>query len=425
MSDVIEIKPLTRVEGHGRIKVRMAGKRVEDIELSLYESPRLFEALLLGKTFTDIPEIICRICSLCSTVHRITALQAVERALDIPVSEQVRLYRELILNGGHIQSHALHLFCLILPDYLGVEGFPELAREAPELFRSGLRIKEAGNLVQEVVGGRLIHPVTLIVGGMGKPAGRDGLLRLKEALESVLPEVKEALSHFSSSPSAMVPTPLPAANFLALEQEFFPLFGNNFRTAHHRYPVAEYRHLIAEDCMGAGNAKMSLFAGKPPTVGAVARLNLEFALTDSAVAALMESGDDKMMQDIRGNTFSQAIELIHAVERSISLIDTLLAAGFPREEALPPSPRGGAGTAAVEAPRGTLIHSYAFDSSGRCTFADIITPTALNQSAMKRDLWAVARALEGSDEPELKLQLEMLVRAYDPCISCSVHVVRL
>ncbi|HZV82480.1 MAG TPA: nickel-dependent hydrogenase large subunit, partial [Geobacteraceae bacterium] len=169
MSNVLEISPLTRVEGHGRITVFFAGKKVEKVALSLYESPRLFEALLKGKSYAEVPEIVCRICSLCSTVHRICSLLAIEKALAIQVSEQVRLYRELILYGGHLQSHALHLYCLVLPDHVNATGLAGLAGKAPEELKMGLRIKAAGNLIQETVGGRTIHPVTLIPGGMGKP----------------------------------------------------------------------------------------------------------------------------------------------------------------------------------------------------------------------------------------------------------------
>ena len=198
MSNVLDIRPLTRVEGHGRITVRFAEGQVEKVDLSLFESPRFFEPLLKGKSYSEVPEIICRICSLCSTVHRIAALQAIEKAMAIPVSDQTRLYRELILYGGHIQSHALHLFCLVLPDCYDVAGLAGLAAKAPEELKRGLRIKGVGNKIQEMVGGRLIHPVTLIPGGMGKPLNRDGLLHLKESLEGILPDVRMACELFGS-----------------------------------------------------------------------------------------------------------------------------------------------------------------------------------------------------------------------------------
>jgi len=274
MSSIIELKPLTRVEGHGRVSVFMAGQQVEKVELALYESPRLFEALLLDKEYREIPEIVCRICSLCSTVHRVTALLAVERALEIPISRQTRLYRELIVNGGHIQSHALHLFCLVLPDIFGVTGFAELARREPDLLALGLRLKGTGNLIQEVVGGRLIHPVTLIPGGMGQPPTRQGLMRMKEALQNVIPDAWEACRIFARWGAERTGIPTPDRRYLALKPSpAAPLFGSMLRIGNSDHiPVEDYRKHIIEKVTAGSHAKRSLVAGETVTTGAVARL---------------------------------------------------------------------------------------------------------------------------------------------------------
>lgn len=423
MNSTIEISPLTRVEGHGRVTVHLDNGRVEKVVLSLFESPRLFEALLVGKSFHEVPEIICRICSLCSTVHRVCSLLAVEKALGIEISEQTRLYRELILYGGHIQSHALHLFCLALPDYLEAQGFADLAAKAPEELKMGLRIKSAGNLIQERVGGRLIHPVTLIPGGMGKPLGEEGLLELKETLEAVLPDAMKTFQFFSTCPSA--PSSLPIPRYMAVMSGFAPpLFGERLATSDGTTFYAEaYRERLSEEVCEGTSAKISLLDGEPVTVGALARLNIGTAVSAGASQALLVSRDRIIGSDIRANNLSQAIELIHAVERSLEIIDTLLSAGVKREKPPTITPRKGRGSATIEAPRGTLIHSYGFDRHGLCTDADIITPTAINQAAMERDLLHCARALEGANEEVMRLELEKLVRAYDPCISCAVHIV--
>lgn len=424
MTAVIDIHPLTRVEGHGRVEVHMAGRSVERIELSLYESPRLFEGLLLGKKYQEIPEIICRICSICSTVHRITALLAVEKALDIEVGEQARLHRELIVNGGHIQSHALHLFCLVLPDCCGVSGFAELARTAPELLAQGLKIKAAGNLIQEQVGGRLIHPVTLIPGGMGKPLNQEEAERLRDALEEVLPH---AISVFRMMVSAGTETaPLPDPGFLALDPaESPPLFGSRLRLPRGKViDVADYREFVRERCSDESNAKWSSIDGEEMTVGAAARLSQGFKLSPKACLALMECGTRLREMGIWGNFLAQAIELIHSIETSLAILDQLISCDLKREAPHPAPRLHGSGSAAMEAPRGVLLHSYSFDEAGRCSAADIITPTAINQAAMKRDLLALARHLEGEDEETITQRLEILVRAYDPCISCAVHLCR-
>ena len=246
MSSVLEINPLTRVEGHGRINVLFAGTKVEKVSLSLYESPRFFEALLKGKSYAEVPEIICRICSLCSTVHRICSLLAIEKAFDLRVSEHIRLYRELILYGGHIQSHALHLFCLVLPDCFDVTGVSGLADKAPQELKRWLQIKAAGNLIQETVGGRTIHPVTLIPGGMGKPVNREGLLKLKETLQRVLPETRQAFELFRS----FLPNgdKLATPRYLSVRSEgASPFLGDNLTMGNgETIPADSYMDLLRE-----------------------------------------------------------------------------------------------------------------------------------------------------------------------------------
>ncbi|HLO26702.1 MAG TPA: nickel-dependent hydrogenase large subunit [Geobacteraceae bacterium] len=299
------------------------------------------------------------------------------------------------------------------------------AVKAPEELKMGLRIKAAGNLVQETVGGRLIHPVTLIPGGMGKPVKAEGLLRLRETLAGVLPAAWQAYRLFRSFPTET--GKLPARGFMAVKSgDAPPLFGERLFTGRNRsFPVEEYREKLGEKVVAHSNAKESAIKGKPVIVGALARLNLGMRLSPEAAQAFLESRDRIVRRDIHANNLAQAVELIHAVERSLEIVETLIECDFSRE--LPPKtkPRKGTGTAAIEAPRGTLVHSYAFDALGRCRAADIITPTAINQAAMARDLGVLAQTMGGADVEEMTTALEHLVRAYDPCISCSVHVVRL
>jgi sulfhydrogenase subunit alpha len=424
MSNVIKISPLTRVEGHGRIFVYLDGKRVERVQLCLTESPRLFEALLTGKDFREVPEIICRICSLCSTVHRVVSLQAVEKALDVEVSKQARLYRELILYGGHIQSHALHLFCLVLSDHCKAAGITDLMVKAPEELKMGLRIKAAGNLIQETVGGRLIHPVTLVTGGMLKPPGREALRKLRDTVAAILPDAWQACRMFAAFPPGT--GILPSHPFMAVGSgTAFPLFGERIECDRNgSFPVEDYRERLDEKVVPHSHAKRSAVDGKPVVVGALARLSRGSGLSPKAAEAFRKSREQLVQRDIRANNLAQAVELIHAVERSIEVLDSLIESNFNREPGPEITPRKGVGTAAVEAPRGVLIHSYAFDSAGLCTAADIVTPTAINQAAMEQDLLALARAMEGSDEHEMTAGLERLVRAYDPCISCAVHLIK-
>ena len=422
MGSVVEINPFTRVEGHGSLKVYLDGARVERVELCLTESPRLFEALLVGRSFAEVPDVICRVCSLCSTVHKVTALLALEHAFGVEVSRVTRLTRELILNGGQIQSHSLHLFCLLLPDLLQLSGVTELARQAPDLLRGGLAIKRVGNLIQETAGGRLIHPVNMTLGGLGKRIPGDALKLLRDELDAVLPACAGAYRLFR--PAFDFP-PLAKPNYLALEQAGVPFSGRLLRMHDGgSFPVDRYRDFIAEEVVSHSHAKNALVLGQSPCVGALARLNLGGRLAGGAREIFAAVQGEIIGQDIRGNALAQAIELYQAAQRSRELVDELLGIGADAgKQAV--TPRGGEGSAACEAPRGVLIHSYGFDAAGICTRADVITPTSLNQRALSGDLLALARALEGEESERMVGALERLIRSYDPCISCAVHLVRL
>ena len=423
MGSVVEINPITRVEGHGSLKVYLDGTQVERVELCLSESPRLFEALLLGRRYAEVPEIICRICSLCSTVHKVTALLALENAFGVEVSRVTALTRELILNGGQIQSHSLHLYCLLLPDLLGLCGVADLAREAPELLKLGLAIKRVGNLIQETAGGRLIHPVNLVIGGLGQRIPRDALLRLRDELDAVLPSCATVYLQFRT-PCDL--PPLPAPNYLALREERVPFSGEIFRMRDGRsFAVAQYRDAIAEEVVPHSHAKNALVLGCPPCVGALARLNLGTPLGPAARELCDTLAGEIIGMDMRANALAQAIELYQAAQRARDLVQELIEIGREGAGNVAVVPRGGRGSAACEAPRGVLIHSYDFDDAGVCTGADVITPTSLNQVALSGDLLAAARALQGVGEPLMAGSLERLIRSYDPCISCAVQLVRL
>ena len=422
MGSVVEINPFTRVEGHGNLQVFLDGSRVERVELRLSESPRLFEALLLGRGFGEVAEVICRICSLCSTVHKVTALLALENAFGVEVSRVTRITRELILNGGQIQSHSLHLYCLLLPDSLELSGVTELARRAPELLKTGLAIKRVGNLIQETAGGRLIHPVNLIPGGLGRRIPRDALIRLRDEIDAVLPDCAEAYRLFRT-PCDL--PPLPAPHYLVLSGGAAPFSGERLRMRDGRsFPVAAYRDFLAEEVLAHSHAKNARVLGRYPCVGALARLNGESRLGAGARELFEAVRGELIGQDMRGNALAQAIELYQAALDSRALVDELLEIGKDGAGNVAVAPGSGCGSAACEAPRGVLIHSYAFDGAGVCIGADVITPTSLNPGALSEDLLATARALEGSGTIRMVSALERLVRCYDPCISCAVHLVR-
>lgn len=411
MSRSGRIDILTRVEGHGKIELIRTGSRVTDARLHLHESPRLFEALLLGKRFDEVAEIACRICSICSTVHKVAALQAIEQALGVRVSPQTGLLRQLAVQGGQIESHALHIYCLALPDYLGVGGFPGLANVAPQRLKQGLKIKSLGNLIQETVGGRAIHPFNLLVGGLGRTPGPEHLQRLADGLQEVREELPDLIEFTASLPETLPPLFPPEACAVSGGP---PLFGDHLTTSSGAtFPADIAAGWLNEKVEAHSHAKFSRFDGQTVyLVGPLARLHLSIPA---------EYAQELAGAPVSSSLLARAIELQQAVEHSLMLITHLLAAGLQQEKPAAVVPTSGQGTALIEAPRGVLLHSYTFDQHGVCTGADIITPTAINQAAIESSLKALVIAMGGADYQQVKTACERLVRCFDPCISCAVH----
>lgn len=411
MNGTNKVDILTRVEGHGSVELIRTGSRVTDARLHLHESPRLFEALLLGKRFDEVAEIACRICSICSTVHKVAALQAVEQALGVRVPPQTGLLRQLAVQGGQIESHALHIFCLALPDYLGVGGFPGLAAVAPQKLQQGLKIKALGNLIQETIGGRAIHPFNLLVGGLGRTPGPEHLQRLADGLQEVREELPDLIESAASLPETLPSLPPPAACAVSGGP---PLFGDHLTTSTgETVPADIAAGWLNEKVEAHSHAKVSRFDGQNVyLVGPLARLKLS---TPAEYAERLNSAP------ISASLLARTIELQQAVEHSLALIHHLLAEGLQQEKPAAVIPASGQGSALIEAPRGVLLHSYTFDQHGICTNATIITPTAINQAAIEVSLKALVGTLDGADYQQVKTACERLVRCFDPCISCAVH----
>jgi len=411
MNSPSKIDILTRVEGHGSVELIRDGERVVGARLNLYESPRLFEALLVGRRFDEIADIACRICSICSTVHKVAALQAVEQALDITISRQTGLLRELAVQGGQIESHALHVFCLALPDHLGMNGIQELAACEPKMLKMGLRIKKLGNMIQEIVGGRAIHPFNLLLGGLGKVPEADRLRFLNERLLEVRDDVAESMTYMFGLNDILPQLPmLPVCSVSGGS----PLFGDRLITSTSTTTPAGFAAAwLNEQVESHTQAKVSHFDGAVPfMVGPLARLALSMPakyapyFTDASIKSSLKA---------------RIIELQMAMERALELIRQLLDDGLKTESRPIVIPAQGVGTSLVEAPRGVLLHSYRFDNRGICSAADIITPTSINQGAMAASLKHLITVMDGFELDRIKNYAEILIRCYDPCISCAVH----
>jgi coenzyme F420-reducing hydrogenase alpha subunit len=423
MSRQLLLEPVARVEGHGRVRVTLEDGAPPLVELAFTESPRLFEQLLVGRSFDEVADISCRICSICSAVHKVVAVRAVEEALGVEPPHAARLWRRLLVAGGQIESHSLHLFALLLPDLKGLPGLPALAAAEPELLRQGLAIKAAGNLLLERVGGRLIHPANVVVGGMASAPGMETLHDMTRALAEALPLAESAVELFAIPP---LDIRLKPRTPLALQTSpATPLFGNQIaRGGGSPFPVAAYRQHLTEEVREGSNATFCRVDGKTVVTGALPRLLMLPPQMPKASRFWKRHRRSLKGHGMETNPLAQAIELVSALEDALEICRQL-EGNQGRDLRVAVTRGAGRGAAACEAPRGLLLHCYTFDEGGICTAADIVTPTALNQRAMAKDLQATAAKFAHLPDEELTVLLSRLVRCYDPCISCAVHLVRI
>lgn len=407
----VNLDMVSRVEGHGSLELIRDGGSIVDARFKPFESPRLFEALLRGRRFDEVADIVCRICSICSTVHKVAALQAVEQAMGVQVLPQTRMLRELAVLGGQIESHALHIFCLAMPDYLGVSGFPALDAAAPEQLQVGLRLKKIGNTIQETVGGRAIHPPNLQLGGMGRIPDHQVLRTLQQMVADMQRVFAEQRDYLFALGECFPSLTLPG---LCAVKGGRSLFGDSLETSDGAVIKADNASSWCNECVTAvSTAKVSDFRdGRLYQVGPLARVML--SMPDKYASAFSDAS-------IWWSTKARAVELEQGLEQASRIIQLLVDQQAVENAVHPIKVRSGNGVAVIEAPRGTLIHCYEFDEAGCCTHANVITPTAINQKSINAALHELIGKLSGEPVEQIQRTAEMVVRCYDPCISCAVH----
>ena len=427
----VTVSHLGRVEGHGGLHVRIVGDVVHEVGLDVFEGSRYYEALLRGKHFLDVQGIITRVCAICSTSHTVAALTAIEKALAIEPSQRVLDLRCLAELGAFVESHALHVFALALPDFLGFDSVIAMSAKYPAEVAFALKLKQLGNRLQELVGGRSIHPVNMVLGGFGRLPRPADLRSIAEELRRALDPLLNAVGLVKSIEVPDWPTREALYVALRPRQRAYGFRGDDLCTSRgEEYAVDCYADLVREYTVEHSHAKHSALAsGETYMVGSLARLKLwgQF-LMGRAREAFEQLFPGGVVDNVLLNSRAQLVELVHCVDRAAALCDELQAPPAEEPKAVAYEVRSGHGVGAIEAPRGTLFHEYTLDDEGRVASANVITPTAQNLANAERDMRRAAETLIAREhdlrEPRLKRGLEMVARAYDPCISCSVHVVR-
>lgn len=425
MSDrrrTIRVRYLSRVEGEGSLTIRIRGGKA-DARLEIFEPPRFFEALLRGRSFLEAPDITSRICGICPAAYLMSACQAMEDALGIEVPGPLRALRRLLMAGEWIESHALHVFLLHAPDFLGFPDAMAMAREHGDWVRRGLRIKKAGNAILALLGGREIHPVNVRVGGFYRAPRREEVLGL-------LPELRWGREAAEACARYMAGFPFPELDreyrFVSLrERDGYPVFGGRIASSGGLdIDVSEYDSHFEEEQIPYSNALRSRMRGGGAFLcGPLARFNLNFDRLDPEVQALSE--EIGLELPCRNPFRSLLVRLVEVVQAFGEAIRSVEAYQTPEASFVEALPRKATGFGATEAPRGLLYHRFSIDEAGSIVECTIVPPTAQSQLSIEEDLAALAPVLADLPLPDAARKAEQAVRNHDPCISCSTHFLRL
>ncbi|MFI5261773.1 MAG: Ni/Fe hydrogenase subunit alpha [Candidatus Limnocylindrales bacterium] len=416
-----DTEELTRVEGEGSLRLRMRGDEVLESRLEIFEAPRYFEQIVVGRTPDEVIDIVARICGICPVAYQMTAVHAFESLVGVAIDPGVRALRRLFYCGEWLESHALHVYLLHAPDFLGYDSAVAMARDHRDLVERALRLRRAGDGLIAAIGGRPIHPVSVRVGGFSHVPRRSELRALRPILETALADALATVRWAS----ALEPPPMTREpRLVALRHE-------------HEYPMNDGR-IVSDDGVDlapgdwldafeefqvpGSNAlhARSREPGLPYLLGPTARIALAHRqLHPAAAAALDVTG---LAAEIRTNVFrsivARAVELVHAAAEALDTIEAYVPPSVPLAAW---EPRAGVAAWATEAPRGLLFHRYELDERGRVTAAQIVPPTSQNQGAIEADLRIFAPAIVDLSHAEATRRFEQLIRSYDPCISCATH----
>jgi len=422
-SVAIHVPVLARVEGEGALDLRIEDGDIKALRLRIFEPPRFFEKFLEGRSYTEIPDMVARICGICPVAYQVTAAQALEQLFGVELDPWARAMRRVFYCGEWIQSHSLHIHLLAAPDFFGCDNAIELARIAPDEVRRGLRIQGLGNELIDLFGARSVHPVGVRVGGFHSAPAPARIREMQDKLRAALPEA-EALVRWAArirmpqDDQAFVSVAMRSPDGYAIEAGDIAAsdglligadaFDGHFAERHEPHSTALFSH----------------YRGQPYLVGPLARLNLNHdRLPEGVKRLLAECGLELPSRNLFHSLLARAVEILLALHEAQRLLD---AYRVPDSPWVPVTPRAGVAVGCTEAPRGLLWHRYEMDEDGRVVNARIVPPTSQNQARIEEDL-RLSLLNFGLDQPDdaLRLHCEKVIRNYDPCISCATHFLRL
>ena len=424
----IEVNHFPRIEGHGNVHFKIENEKLCSVEMNIVEPARLFEAMVLGRDFSEISYISSRICGICSASHAVTSLRAIEQIFNIEVSERTLALRELLIYGSFLQNHATHLFVLAAPDYLKMPSILGLAGTDKELLTKALKLKALGNELCTKIGGRSIHPITAVTGGFTDEISSVDYKQMAYKLEDMVEFAEQSVDLFESfncydikSQNAMIAM-YDEARYNVCDSEKIAIYGEDkvFDCIDYKDHLEEY--VLDHSAAFASRLKDSK---RPYMTGALARINTSWdKLSSRAKISAAKIGLRPAELNSFKNNHAQAIELVDSLDRCSKLAQALSDPSFGgSSKPVKYEICAGRGVGYTEAPRGVVLHDITLDDEGKVEAACIVTPTSQNIAATEADICILVNSMleKGFEIEDIRLEVEKLVRAYDPCLSCSVH----
>ena len=426
----INVKPLSRVEGHGNIVVNVKEGEIETCRIDVVESPRFFEGMLRGRSVFEAQHITSRICGICACGHSLASIQASEDALGITPSVQTLQLRKLLLHLEILNSHMLHVFFLVAPDLLGVKSFVPLIDSHNQIIRRALSLRKTCNDVCDILAGRHVHPIAATVGGFTKLPGEKDLDTMLSMLSAMRSDMDATVEFFPTLKFPEFERDTEYVGLVTEDGEYPLMMGDLGSTDGVRMPKKDYRKVTNEFIVPHSSAKHTRLSRESYAVGALARFNLNYEkLHPKAGEVSRLLGMKPKCVNPYLTPSAQLIESVHCLENAIALVEGLRNTGIHHDEKILVAlneqsgitVRGGGGVGAVEVPRGLLFHHYEIDEKGIIVDANCIMPTNQNLGNIERDMKKLVPEILNRKDEEITHMLEMLVRAYDPCISCATH----
>jgi coenzyme F420-reducing hydrogenase alpha subunit len=420
----IKVEAIARVEGEGGLHVVIENGMIQDVRLAIYEPPRFFEALLRDRPLEDVPDITARICGICPIAYQMTCVHALERAMGVEITPEIRKLRRLLYCGEWIESHGVHIHLLHIPDFFGCHSSIELAQRFPGEVNRGLRLKKIGNRLLEVLGGRAVHPVNVAVGGFYRVPKKAELDTLIDDLAWGLDASIDATRWVAGFdfPDFEQPYEMVA---LQHDHEYPMNEGRIASTQGLSTKVTDFENHFTECQVPHSTALQAVRLPNrtPYFVGPLARMNLNrVQLSPTAFQLSNELGITWPCMNPYRSIVARGLELVHAYEEALAIVRDYrpFAPGRIAYQAMDAE-----GMAATEAPRGLMFHRFRIDRAGKIKFAKIVPPTSQNQRQIEADLHVLLPSLLDHDDAAIAMSCEKLIRSYDPCISCSTHFLKL